>query len=80
MGAAAAGGDRGVVGLGAPAVKGTRVRVRYMGIMESIEYRRGARGRTYRHRFTGSSAKVYATRDGRTLVIAPVRVTKWIEE
>lgn len=47
--------------------------VRPIGTAVELILRRDADGRVYSHRFK-ASAKLYATADGRKLVIAPVRV------
>jgi len=52
-----------------------RVQAVKLGQAVAIDYRR--RGRTYRHTF-GPAATLYRDTEGRTLLIAPVQVGKWI--
>ena len=48
--------------------------VHRIGTAVALELRRDSDGRTYRHQFS-TKAALYRTRDGRHLLIAPVRVS-----
>lgn len=51
-----------------------------LGTVLAVEYRHTEDGKKYRHDFKGGKTKIHRTRDGSKLIIAPVRVGRFIED